>query len=137
MRSVVKDGQRWFVVANVCAVLEHPNPRQVISRLDDDEKGVLNVDTRRGLRRANMVISDAHQGLKSVVTRVLGATLQRRRVHFLRAVLAHAGRQGQRLAAAFIGTAFAQEDAQAAKAQWRNGARSPTRCDRNRRKSPN
>ena len=75
--------------------------------------------TRRGLRRVKLVISDAHQGLKSAVTRVFGATWQRCRVHFMRTLLAHAGRQGQRLAAAFIGTAFAQDDAQAAKAQWR------------------
>ena len=74
--------------------------------------------TRRGLRRVKLVISDAHQGLKSAATRVLGATWQRCRVHFMRTVLAHAGRQGQRLAAAFIGTAFAQDDAQAAKVQW-------------------
>lgn len=37
----------------------------------------------------------------------------------MRNLLAHAGRQGSRLAAAFIATAFAQEDAAAAKAQWR------------------
>ena len=74
--------------------------------------------TRRGLRRVKLVISDAHQGLKTAVIRVLGATWQRCRVHFMRTLLAHAGRQGQRLAAAFVGTAFAQEDVQAAKAQW-------------------
>jgi hypothetical protein len=55
VRSVVKDGQTWFVAADVCAVLEHPNPRQVISRLDDDEKGVLNVDTLGGSQEMNVV----------------------------------------------------------------------------------
>ena len=55
VRSVVKDGQTWFVAADVCAVLEHPNPRQVISRLDDDEKGVLNVDTLGGAQEMNVV----------------------------------------------------------------------------------
>jgi putative transposase len=75
--------------------------------------------SRRGLRRVKLVISDAHEGLKAAVTRVFNATWQRCRVHFMRTLLAHAGRQGQRLAAAFIGTAFAQDNAAAAKAQWR------------------
>jgi transposase-like protein len=41
---------------------------------------------------------------------------------FMRNVLAHAGRQGRRVVAAFIGTAFAQDDAEAARAQWRQVA---------------
>jgi len=55
VRSVIKGGHTWFVAADVCAVLEHPNPRQVISRLDDDEKGVLNVDTPGGAQEMNVV----------------------------------------------------------------------------------
>jgi transposase-like protein len=74
---------------------------------------------RRGLRGVKLVISDAHEGLKAAIARVLNATWQRCRVHFMRNLLAHAGRQGRRLAAAFIGTIFAQEDKAAAKAQWR------------------
>jgi transposase-like protein len=77
---------------------------------------------RRGLRKVKLVISDAHEGLKGAITRVFGATWQRCRVHLMRNLLAHAGRQGHRLAAAFIATAFAQEDAKAAKAQWRKVA---------------
>ena len=37
----------------------------------------------------------------------------------MRNVLAHAGRQGRRVVSAFIATAFAQNDAEAAKRQWR------------------
>src|ERR1700757_1940346 len=37
----------------------------------------------------------------------------------MRNVLAHAGRQGRRVVSAFIATAFAQDDAAAARAQWR------------------
>jgi putative transposase len=40
----------------------------------------------------------------------------------MRNVLAHAGKQGRRVVAAFIGTAFAQDDAEAARAQWRQVA---------------
>jgi putative transposase len=75
--------------------------------------------TRRGLRGVKLVISDAHEGLKAAVTRVLNATWQRCRVHFMRNLLAHSGRNGRRLTAAFVGTIFAQENKAAAKQQWR------------------
>jgi transposase-like protein len=39
-------------------------------------------------------------------------------VLFLRNALAHAGRSGRRVVAAFIATAFAQDHADAARAQW-------------------
>jgi putative transposase len=74
---------------------------------------------RRGLRGVKLVISDAHEGIKAAIAKVLHATWQRCRVHFMRNVLAHAGRQGRRVVSAFIATAFAQDDAEAARAQWR------------------
>ena len=40
----------------------------------------------------------------------------------MRNVLAHAGKQGRRVVAAFIATAFAQEDAETARSQWRQVA---------------
>src|ERR1700734_995789 len=77
---------------------------------------------RRGLRGVKLVISDAHEGLKAAIGRVLHASWQRCRVHLMRNLLAHAGRQGRGVASAFIATAFAQNDAAAAKAQWRKVA---------------
>jgi len=77
---------------------------------------------RRGLRGVKLVISDAHEGIKAAVSKVLCATWQRCRVHFMRNVLAHAGKQGRRVVSAFIGTAFALDDADAARAQWRQVA---------------
>jgi len=77
---------------------------------------------RRGLRGVKLVISDAHEGIKAAVAKVLSTTWQRCRVHFMRNVLAHAGRQGRRVVSAFIATAFAQNDAEAAKTQWRRVA---------------
>ena len=77
---------------------------------------------RRGLRGVKLVISDDHKGLKAAATRVLGATWQRCRVHFMRNLLAHAGKQGRRVVSAFVATAFAQEDADSASAQWRQVA---------------
>jgi transposase-like protein len=77
---------------------------------------------RRGLRGVKLVISDAHEGLKAAVAKVLHASWQRCRVHFMRNVPAHAGKQGRRVVAAFIATAFAQEDAETARSQWRQVA---------------
>src|SRR5580658_4056224 len=74
---------------------------------------------RRGLRGVKLVISDAHEGIKATVAKVMGATWQRCRVHFMRNALAHAGKSGKRVVSALIATAFAQEDAEAGKAQWR------------------
>jgi transposase-like protein len=78
--------------------------------------------TRRGLRGVKLVISDSHEGIKAAVAKVLHASWQRCRVHFMRNALAHAGRQGRRVVSAFIGTAFVQEDADAARTQWRSVA---------------
>ncbi|MCD1642095.1 IS256 family transposase [Aurantimonas coralicida] len=78
--------------------------------------------TRRGLRGVRLVVSDAHEGIKAAVTKVLTATWQRCRVHFMRNVLAHAGKSGRRVVSAFIATAFAQETPEAASLQWRSVA---------------
>jgi putative transposase len=54
--------------------------------------------------------------------RSLNASWQRCRVHIMRNALAHAGKQGRRVVSAFIATAFAQDKADSAKAQWRRVA---------------
>jgi putative transposase len=77
---------------------------------------------RRGLRGVKLVISDAHEGIKAAVAKLLHASWQRCRVHFMRNVLAHAGKNGRRVVAAFIATAFAQDHAEAARTQWRKVA---------------
>ncbi|MGB8868243.1 MAG: IS256 family transposase [Rhodomicrobium sp.] len=77
---------------------------------------------RRGLRGVKLVVSDAHEGIKAAVSKVLNATWQRCRVHFMRNALAHAGKSGRRVVSAFIATAFAQDDAGAASQQWRKVA---------------
>jgi transposase-like protein len=77
---------------------------------------------RRGLRGVKLVVSDAHEGIKAAVSKVLSCTWQRCRVHFMRNVLAHAGKSGRRVVSAFVGTAFAQDDAPSARDQWRRVA---------------
>ncbi|MBM6581315.1 IS256 family transposase [Microvirga sp. BT689] len=78
--------------------------------------------TRRGLRGVKLVISDAHEGIKAAVSKVLCATWQRCRVHFMRNALAHAGKNGRRVVSAFMATAFAQNTPEAARQQWRQVA---------------
>jgi putative transposase len=79
---------------------------------------------RRGLRSVKLVVSDAHEGIKAAVAKVLNGTWRRCRVHVMRNVLAHAGRQGRRVV--FIATPLARTTP---KAPELIGARSPTNCD--------
>src|SRR5690606_11727941 len=75
--------------------------------------------TRRGLRGVKLVISDAHEGIKAAAAKVLKATWQRCRVHFLRNALPHAGKGQRQMVLALINTVFAQETPEAASSQWR------------------
>jgi transposase-like protein len=63
----------------------------------------------RGLTGVQLVISDAHAGLKAAIASVLiGAAWQRCRVHFLRNVLAAVPKGSAEMVAAAIRTIFAQ-----------------------------
>jgi transposase-like protein len=74
---------------------------------------------RRGLGGVELVISDAHEGIKAAVSRVLSTGWQHCRTHFVRNMRDHAARSGRRLIAAAIGTAFAEETSEAAHREWR------------------
>jgi putative transposase len=77
----------------------------------------------RGLRGAQVVISDAHEGLRQAIGAVLhGASWQRCRVHFLRNALSLVPKGAQPLVAATIRTVFAQPTAEQAREQWRRVA---------------
>ena len=47
----------------------------------------------RGLRGVKLIIADEHKGLKGAAAKVLGATIQRCRVHFMRNALACVGKK--------------------------------------------
>lgn len=125
----VRQNGRIVSVAVIVAVAVNSDGRREILGMDIGPSeaetfwtAFLRKLARRGLRGVKLVISDAHEGIKAAVAKVLHATWQRCRVHFMRNVLAHAGRQGRRVVSAFIGTAFAQDDAETAKTQWRKVA---------------
>jgi transposase-like protein len=70
-----------------------------------------------------LVVSDAHQGLKGAIAAVLaGAGWQRCRVHFVRNALALVPKSAGAMVAATIRTVFAQPDAASAQEQWRRVA---------------
>ncbi|WP_298273107.1 IS256 family transposase [uncultured Bradyrhizobium sp.] len=77
---------------------------------------------RRGLKGVKLVISDAHEGLKAAITRVVGATWQRCRVHFMRNALAHVPKGQNTMVAAAIRQVFLQPDHAAATQTWRHVA---------------
>jgi putative transposase len=60
--------------------------------------------------------------VKTAAAKVLKSTWQRCRVHFLRNALAYAGKDQRQIVLAMINTALAQDEAKAAKAQWRTVA---------------
>ena len=77
---------------------------------------------RRGLRGTKLVISDAHEGLKAAIRRVMGATWQRCRVHWMRNALAYVPKAQQSMAAAALRQAFIQPDRAAASQTLRHVA---------------
>lgn len=66
IRTVIKDGEPWWVLKDVCMVLNIGNARDVFNRLDDDEKGVDQIDTLGG--KQNMQIVN-ESGLYNVILR--------------------------------------------------------------------
>jgi prophage antirepressor-like protein len=55
VRTVEKDGQPWFVAADVCRVLGVKNVPDAVSKLDEDEKGIASIDTLGGTQALNLV----------------------------------------------------------------------------------
>jgi putative transposase len=66
-----------------------------------------------------LAVSDAHEGLKKAISKVLSATWQCCGVHFTRNALAHVRTRQRQMVAAVIRTAFAQETAAAGRKEWR------------------
>jgi putative transposase len=87
----VREGGRIISVAAIIAMAVNTEGRREIVGLHigPSEAEVFWSDflkdlVRRGLTGVKLVISDAHEGLKGAITRVMGATWQRCRVHFMR-----------------------------------------------------
>src|SRR3954454_23251942 len=92
----VRDGGRIVSVAATIAVAVDTEGRREIvglglgpSEAETFWSGFLRGLLRRGLKGVRLVVSDAHEGLKAAIAKVMGATWQRCRVHWMRNALAH------------------------------------------------
>ena len=104
----VRQAGRIVSVAVIVAVGVNADGRREVLGLDIGPSeaetfwtGFLRKLARRGLRGVKLVVSDAHEGIKAAVAKVLATTWQRCRVHFMRNALAHAGRSGRRVVSAW------------------------------------
>src|SRR6201994_577639 len=134
----VRDGGRIVSVAAIIAVAVTTEGRREIvglgigpSEAEPFWSSFIKGLVKRGLRGVKLVISDAHDGLRLAITRVLGATWQRCRVHWMRNARAHVQKGQHTMVAAAIRQAFLQTDAEAARQTWRHDVglyRATTRC---------
>lgn len=122
----VREGGRIVSVAVIIAVAVNTDGRREVlgmavgaSEAETFWTQFLRSLTSRGLRGVKLVISDSHEGLKAAAKKVLRATWQRCRVHFMRNALANVHVKQRGMVAAAIRTAFTQETEKEAHAEWR------------------
>ena len=124
-----REGGRIVSVAAIIAVAVNTDGRREIiglkigpSEAETFWSGFLKALVRRGLKGVKLVVSDAHEGLKQAIARVLSATWQRCRVHWMRNALAHVPKGQHTIVAAALRQAFLQADQPAARQTWRQVA---------------
>jgi transposase-like protein len=118
----VRDGGRVVRKALVLAYGVHESGYREVISLDVGEaeteafwRSFLRSLVERGLAGVQLVVSDAHAGLKSAIGQVLGCPWQRCTVHFLREALGHARREQQPMLAALIRPIFNTEGGEQAR----------------------
>jgi len=109
----VRDGGRVVRKALVLAYAVHESGYREVIGLDVGEaeteafwRSFLRSLVERGLTGVQLVVSDAHAGLKKAIAQVLGCPWQRCTVHFLREALGHARREQQPMLAALLRPIF-------------------------------
>lgn len=65
VRMHLQEGEPWFVLSDVCRVLEIKNPRDAAKRLDDDEKDDLGITDAIGRQQATTIVNES--GLYSLI----------------------------------------------------------------------
>ena len=125
----VREGGRIVSVAAIIAVAVNTDGKREIvglhigpSEAEPFWTSFLRDLVRRGLTGVKLVISDAHEGLKAAITRILSATWQRCRVHAMRNALAYVPKGQHTMVAAAIRQAFIQPDHDNAVQTWRHVA---------------
>jgi transposase-like protein len=124
-----REGGRVVSVAAIIAVAANTEGKREIvglhigpSEAETFWSGFLKSLVRRRLKGVKLVISDAHEGLKHAIAKVMGATWQRCRVHWVRNALAHVPKGQHTVVAAAIRQAFLQPDRESASQTWRHVA---------------
>jgi transposase-like protein len=119
----VRDGGRVVRKALVLAYGVHESGYREVVALDVGEaeteafwRSFLRSLVRRGLTGVQLVVSDAHGGLKKAIAQVLGCAWQRCSVHFLREALGHARREQQPMLAALLRPLFTADSGEQARA---------------------
>lgn len=120
-----REGGRIVNVACLVAVGVNDDGRREILGLDvvtaEDGAGwlaFLRGLRARGLKGVELVISDAHPGLRDAISSVLrGAAWQRCRTHFIRNLLTRVPKAAHGIVATYVRTIFAQPDAESVRAQ--------------------
>ncbi len=72
VRVTTRDGDPWFVAADVCRVLEIVNTSQAVARLDDDERDTVNLNTlcqTEGIRGNPNAAIVSESGLYALIVR--------------------------------------------------------------------
>ncbi len=118
----VRDGGRVVRKCLVLAYAVHESGYREVIGLDVGEaeteafwRSFLRGLVERGLAGVQLVVSDAHAGLKKAIGQVLGCPWQRCTVHFLRETLGHARREQQPMLAALLRPIFNADSGQAAR----------------------
>jgi putative transposase len=118
----VRDGGRVVRKCLVLAYAVHESGYREVIALDVGEaeteafwRSFLRDLVERGLSGVQLVVSDAHAGLKKAIAQVLGCPWQRCSVHFLREALGHARREQQPMLAALLRPIFNADDGEAAR----------------------
>jgi anti-repressor protein len=66
LRTILRDGEPWFVAGDVCKALGLANPHSSTALLDEDERGLHSVDTPGGRQLLGIV---SESGLYSLILR--------------------------------------------------------------------
>jgi putative transposase len=118
----VRDGGRVVRKALVLAYGVHESGYREVIALDVGEaeteafwRSFLRSLVERGLNGVQLVVSDAHAGLKKAIAQVLGCPWQRCSVHFLREALGHVRKDQQGMVAALLRPIFNADTAELAR----------------------
>ncbi|OQP00872.1 BRO family protein [Parageobacillus toebii] len=58
VRTIVKDGEVWFVAKDVCEILDISDARKAVQRLDDDERSLIPVTDSLGRKQETFIVNE-------------------------------------------------------------------------------